>query len=77
MDQVDARDVYRSLIYSIQLCNAQTYRVVSVRRPCRKHSLLLTFKLWRRNFCLPVVVLIKANVKDEDNPDIAKVFETF
>ena len=41
-----------------------------------KHAFLFTLELGRRYLGLARIVIMQANVEDEDQPDIAILFET-
>ena len=45
--------------------------------PCRKDTFLFTLELRWSNLALLIVVVFEADVKDEDDPDVAETIKTF
>ena len=72
MDQIDTRDVHSAPVEPIKLSDGEADWIVSVGRSRREDALLGSLELWWLDLALFVVVVIQANVEDEDDPDIAE-----
>ena len=77
MDQIYTGDMDGASFEPIKLSDGEADRIVPVGRSRRKDTLLGSFELWWLDFALFVVVVIQANVEDEDDPDVAEAIKTF
>ena len=76
MNQISARNENRLILYLVKFGHAQAYGVVSVGTSCGKDAFLFSLELWRSNFGFLVIVVVEANVEDEDQPYVPIVLQT-
>ena len=75
MDQIYATDMNCATVNSIQFRDAQADWIVPMGRSRREHSLLRSFKLGWLYLALLIVVVVEADVKYEDDPDVAEAVQ--